>query len=66
MRQHNVKQLKQLEQRHRYAVEELRRNLERDLETLRSSNEREHEKFKIKLRDDKLAHDRSAEFLWQS
>ena len=39
-------------------MEELRRNLERDLETLRSSNEREHEKFKVKLRDDKLAHDR--------
>ncbi|XP_063681098.1 serine/threonine-protein kinase TAO1-like [Bolinopsis microptera] len=58
MRQHNVKQLKQLEQRHRYAVEELRRSLERDLETLRSSNEREHDKFKLKLRDDKLAHDR--------
>lgn len=58
MRQQNVKQLKQLEQRHRYAVDELRRNLERDLETLKSSNDRELEKFKVRLRDDKLSHER--------
>ena len=58
MRQHNVKQLKQLEQRHKYSVEELRRNSERDLDTLRVSNERELEKFRQKLREDKLAHER--------
>lgn len=58
MRQTNVKQLKQLEQKHRYGIEEMRRNLERDLETLRSSNERELDKFRGKLRDDKVHHDR--------
>ena len=58
MRQHNVKQLKQLEQRHKYSVEELRRTSERDLDTLRVSDERELEKFRQKLRDDRLSHER--------
>lgn len=60
MRQHNVKQLKQLEQRHRSGVEELRRNLERDLDTLKTCNERELEKYRQKLREDKLQHEREA------
>lgn len=50
MRQQNMKQLRQLEQRHKVAADEQTRLMERDIEVLVTSNDKELEKLRSKAR----------------